>query len=135
MSIPLFFPAVKYLPNLVLRDSITIKELCAHAGITCRASGSWTSRKVEIVHADSLSVIAEPGDWGNVIIQMPLHERQQRARLALAVLAYGMHDLVAKQSVAGLAIMRLGPPKGRRKAARAMSVAERQRRFRERKRT
>ena len=137
MSIPLFFPPVSYLKKIPLAPSLalrtTLRELCQHAGIQCKASGGWTDRAVEIVCADEIRIFAEPGDWGKVRIELPDSDIQQQARLALATLAYGMHDLVAKQSLQGAKWRKLGPPRGRPRSSRALSVKERQRKFRMRK--
>ena len=131
MSIPLFFAPVKYVRELFLSAPLTLMELCQQAGITCKASGAWTDRRIELIRNDKLEVFAEPGDWGSVRIKTPDCDEQQQARLALAILAYGMHDLVAKQGVVGCKWLRLGPPRGRPRKRRALSVKERQRRFRE----
>ncbi len=48
-------------------------------------------------------------------------------------MAYGMHDLVAKQSIAGKDWAGIGNPKGRPRGGRPMSNSERQKKFRERR--
>lgn len=131
MSIPIFLPPVVYTPSLMLRSPISVKELCDRAKIPCRASGAWVERKVEIVRAPKLAVFAEPGDWGSIRIEAPVSGRQQRARLALAVLAYGLNDLVAKQSLQGQQWVKLRPPRGRPRSKKPLSTRDRQRRFRE----
>jgi len=133
MSTILFFPHVTYVKALARRNSLTLAELCNRAGIKCRASGKWTEREVEIVRSDDTAVTAEPGDWGRVRIEMRLRDARQQARFALLVMAYGLHDLVAKQSVRGQEWARLKAPRGRPRQGRALTNKERQRRFRERK--
>jgi|GEM_PF-1612778 len=137
MTIPLFFPPVTYVQRLSLRAPSTIRQLCEIAGVECRASGAWTERQVEIVGGKELKITAEPGDWGKVMIEfgpMKLATKvgRQGAQIALAVLAYGMHDLAAKQSVIASSWTRIVSPKGRPKSDRALSGRERQRRFRAR---
>ena len=134
MSIPFFYPPVIYVRELSQKTPFTIRQLCQQAGIVCKASGSWADRLVEIVRGKDIKIVAEPGDWGKIRIEMQNDQRMQQARLALAVLAYGMHDLVAKQSISGHDWANLAPPRGRPKKARALSVSERQRRFREKRR-
>ena len=132
MSIPLFFPPATFVPQLLLSTPVSIKALCELAGIECRASGAWTGREIETIEGGKLRVTAEPGDWGRVRIEIPKGDPQKQALLALAVLAYGMHDLVAKQSLLGNKLISVAPPRGRPRKARPLSGSERQRRFRER---
>ena len=150
MSTPLFFPIVQYVPRLELRNSLSIRELCSNAGVACRASGVWTERKVEVICGMRAQVLAEPGDWGSVKITiaskpgasfpavarswslgMPVSrtEREQ-ARYALAVLAFSLHDLVAKESIKGQPWLQVSPPKGRPRTGKALTTRERQIRYR-----
>lgn len=134
MSIPLFFPPTKYESGLRLTGAMSLSEVCLAAGVRCAATGAWTARKVEIAHGDALSVFAEPGDWGGVkIILKPGLTCQQEARLALAVMAYSLHDLVAKQSIAGKGWASVAAPRGRPPSARPLTAADRQRAFRSRR--
>ncbi len=135
MSTPLFIPAVTYVRKLALERPITLRQLCRRAGIICRASGPWTERKVEIVRGETLRIFAEPGDWGALQIQTPVTGTRTRARLALEILAYGVHDLVARQSLLAHEGPGLRPPRGRPRKAHALNARERQRRFREKMRT
>jgi hypothetical protein len=77
-----------------------------------------------------LQISAEPGEWSAVQIGIPKSGKRDAARLALAVLAYAIHDVVAKQSIVGQSWARVAPPRGRIASGTAMSLAERQRRFR-----
>lgn len=133
MSIPLFYPAANFVPTLALTAPVSIEQLCNQAGIKCKASGAWTGRQIELAPGAELKITAEPGDWGKVKLEIPPSEPQHEALLALAVLAYGLHDLVAKQSLSGNTRVALAPPRGRPKKARALSTSERQRRFREKR--
>ena len=140
------------------RKIYTISELCKRLKIPCRATGVWTQRKVEIfsnyskvLNYNTISnhntdheiiIFAEPGDWGKVEIFIPKYYKN-RELLALYILAYGMHDIVAKESIlqaklnpAYKDILRattLNPPRGRPKKQRALSTKERQKRYREKK--
>jgi hypothetical protein len=130
MSMPLFFPPATYVPGLTLRAPISLRELCARAGVECRASGSWTERQIELVNAVTLKIAAAPGDWGEVRLELPRIGKLSQARLALAALAYGLHDLVAKESIRGAEWARVTPPRGRPKTGQALTNRERQRRYR-----
>jgi hypothetical protein len=110
-----------------------LRKLCGVAGIACKASGAWTERIVDVIEASDLQILAEPGDWSPVQISIPHASRRDAARLALAAMAYALHDLVAKQSIAGATWVRVSPPPGRIASGTALSAAERQRRFRERR--
>jgi hypothetical protein len=133
MSTPLFYPQPQYLPVLLFEQAITIRELCEQAGVPCRASGAWTERKVEI-REGSFAIHAEPGDWGGVRIFLPPGTQRKRARCALSVLAYALHDLVAKQSIVGAQWAGPEIPRGRQRSGQAKSNAERQKSFRARHR-
>ena len=132
MSNTFFFTHCEYLTSLNLRDFLTLEDLCHRAGVPCRASGGWTKRKIGIRYADFIKIEAEPGDWGAVQITMPKCTKEKEAKLALQILAYVLHDLVAKQSILGLSWAKIPLPKGRIKTGKAMTNAERQRRFRTR---
>ena len=131
MSTPLFFPPAVYVPKLFLKTPIPLRAVCELAGTKCRASGAWTERQIEILTGESIKILAEPGDWGSVRIEVPPSSPQSQARIALAALAYGMHDLVAKQSMANASWNSLKPQQGRPRSGCALSGAERQRRFRQ----
>jgi hypothetical protein len=133
MSIPLFFPRVRYVARLALSArATTLRALCDSAGVACKASGDWTSRVVDLVPAHTLQIAAEPGDWSAVQISLPDGDRRTRARLALATMAYALHDLVARQSIMGAPWAKISLPRGRIASGAALSTVERQRRFRAR---
>jgi hypothetical protein len=133
MSIPLFFPVVRYVPRLKLSARATsLRAICDSAGVICKASGAWTERVIDVIPASQLQIAAEPGDWSPVQISTSVAAGRDAARLALAALAYGLHDLVAKQSIAGAVWARISAPRGRIASGTALSVAARQRRFRAR---
>lgn len=132
MSILLFHPPPTYLNSLKLNKFYTITDLCKRLNIPCKASGEWTERKVEIRYGSDLIIEAEPGDWGAVRITMEKSNKRQEAQTALLVLAYGIHDLVAKESIKKLPWSRIPVPRGRIKTGKALTNSERQRLFRER---
>ena len=133
----MFFPCPRYTPHLHCRRTVTLSVLCQAAGVSCRATGLWTERPVEVVVAVEgarPSVEAQPGLSGAVRVTTPvgLNEREA-ARYALAALAYALFDLVARQSIRGAAWARPTLPKGRARSGQAKSNAVRQRAFRARK--
>jgi hypothetical protein len=134
MSTPLFLP-IPIFRQRIESDvpRITLKQLCSDAGVDCRASGAWIDRAIYLSSNDaSLSVIAEPGSIGSVLINAPGTDPLQRARLALAIMAYSLHDLVARQSILGASWAKPSHLRGRAKSSRAMSNAERQQKYRQR---
>jgi hypothetical protein len=132
MSIPLFFPPIRYVARLTpTSGAATLRTLCIRAGVPCRATGAWTERLVEVVVAHELGITAEPGEGAAVQIAMPRSEPRQMARLALAAMAYALHDLVAKESIRGQPWATIATPRGRIRTGTALSTRERQRRFRE----
>lgn len=136
MSIPLFLPIPIYANLPPSAKALTIRTLCARAGIACKASGRWVDRPVELVKRANTppSVLAAPGDWGMVRITHGEGDQVKAAQFALAILAYSMHDLVCRQSIAGQPWAQISRPRGRVKKPKAASNAERQQKFRTRQR-
>lgn len=92
-------------------------------------------RKLEIAAGKKTRIVAEPGDWGKLRVELAAAENsendeQQRSRIALAALAYGLHDQVAKQSIRGENWAKVKAPVGRPRSGKALSNVVRQRRFR-----
>lgn len=139
MSIPLFYPPARYVAKLNLAHAITLRDLCELAGVPCRASGDWVTRRVEIVLGGDLplSIEAEPGYKGAVRIRVPGGDAvlgQPAYRIALGALAYGLMDGVARESIRGAPWAKPAVPRGRPRTGVAQAPAERQRRYRERQR-
>ena len=67
-----------------------------------------------------------------MLIETKIKDPIEQAKLALYILAHGLHDLVAKESIKGLSWTKPMPPTGRPKKMRALSNKERQKRFRDR---
>jgi hypothetical protein len=131
--LPLFFPAPEYVVRLPASGQRrTLARLCEDAGIACRASGPWTQRDVRVCYGQPWAAHALPGDWAAVRLQVP-GSGVQGARQALAYLAYGLHDLVARESVRGLPWVAAAGRPGRPRSGRALSGAERQARYRRRR--
>ncbi len=115
----------------------TVRSLCARAGVDCLASGAWTERKVYLVPVPAgevLSIVKEPGDWSAVQVGLPGVDINSvaAARGALLVLAYGLMDLVARESIRGVVWARPSAARGRPRTGKAMSNAQRQARYRQR---
>ena len=133
MSTPLFFPAPRVLERVEVRGAVPLRELLATAGVPCRASGPWTERLVRVVPGAE-GTEKEPGDWAPVRIGVPANlSRRDAARYAVAVLAYGLMDLVARESIRGQPWARPSAPRGRPRTGTASSNRERQRAHRARR--
>ena len=132
MSSLFFFSPIIYISELKLVNACSIAELCQRVNIPCLASGDWTQRKVEIRHGEILIIEAEPGDWGAVRLTIKKSTKTKEAQTALLILAYALHDLVAKESIKNLPWSKVPVPRGRIRTGKALSNAERQRIFRER---
>lgn len=117
MPLPAFFPVPRPVPHLSLDLGISLRELCAAAGVACRASGEWTRRLIEVSGAEAPYIEAEPLAWGRVRIGAPSGlDAQGRARYALGAMAYALMDGVARESICGApwaSIDRRGRPQGR----------------------
>lgn len=136
MSTPLFFPPPRIVERVDTRGAHTLREVLAEAGAQCRASGAWTERLISIVPSDQCRIEKEPGDWSPVRILLPagLSERTA-ARYAIAAMAYGLMDLVARQSIRGQPWARPARPRGRPSTGVARTNRERQRAYRKRQRS
>ncbi len=132
MSNIFFYPPIIFLNSIKLNKPLSIARLCSQLKIPCKASGDWIERKVEIKYGQQLIIESEPGDWGAVRITMKKSTVVKEAQTALLVLAYALHDLVAKESIKNLTWSRIPVPMGRIKTGKALSNSERQQRFRNR---
>lgn len=137
MTLPLFFPTVKFVKTVDRAHAVTLESLCEQAGVACKALGRWTQRPVIVRDADESTawVHAEPGDWNAVEIGVPPLKGGDvaRARWALGAMAFALFDGVARASIAGQPWARIEHPRGRAPGPRrALSNAERVRRSRAR---
>lgn len=140
MSLPLFFPAPSYVTSATAQADVgttmSLRELCARAGVACQASGAWTERCVTLTDTEGPGFVrAKPGSSAAVCIGVPpAYQGDDRHRYALGVMAYSLMDLVARQSIAGAPwakVERRGRPA--LPAGQRLSNKERQRRHRARK--
>jgi hypothetical protein len=130
MSTPLFFPIPRIVPVIDAGSAITLREALASAGAPCRASGRWTERLL-VIDPGFEGIEKEPGDWSTVRIGVQAnHAARDQARYAVAAMAYGLMDVVARESIRGLAWALPAKPRGRRPSGAALSSAQRQRRYR-----
>lgn len=133
MSTPLFFPPPRIVEHIDTRGAHTLREVLAEAGAPCRASGSWTERLISIVPHHQSRIEKEPGDWTPVRILLPAGlSARDAARYAVAAMAYGLMDLVARQSIRGQPWAKPARARGRPPTGAARTNRERQRAFRRR---
>ena len=133
VAVPLFFPPIAYTPTLPAGNAQGLASLCAQAGVPCRASGAWCQRQVSWAEGEEMAIQATPGSMGQVHVVLPKKlPPRERARWLLVVMAYAVFDGVARESVRGVDWSRNITPRGRPKAPRAKTNAERQRAWRER---
>lgn len=128
MALPLFFPTPRIVAHIDPQAARPLHDLLVQAGVPCRASGRWTERLVTVTAGEQLDIEREPGDWGGVRITVPAGlSARGAARLAVGALAYGLMDLVARESIRGQAWARPTLPRGRPRSGMALSGRERQR--------
>ena len=134
MSLPAYWPTPKYVPFVPDEGAIPLHELCERAGVPCRASGEWTRRPVVIARAnDEDGNIVVDVHRGTVQVGVPTRWDGTdilAARYALGALAYGLFDLVARESITGQPWARIKRPPGPRRSGTASTSRERQRRYR-----
>ena len=135
---PMFFPVQTYVPSITAGQGMRLQELCEKLGVQCRASGHWIERRIHVTHAEQgvdPAIEAEPGSTGAVHITTPAGASQtQSLQYALAAMAYGLFDLVARESIKGAAWARPTLPAGRKRSGTAKSNAARQRKFQAKRR-
>ncbi len=135
MALPLFFPIPTIISaRITLRGSeqtLSLRELCKAAGCECRATGEWTNRPVVIDTSRTDYIEIGQADWMPVRIGVVSTAKPiEQARYALGAMAYAVFDVVARQSIAGLAWSRVASARGRPPLSKALTGAQRQRRFR-----
>ena len=136
MSTPLFFSAPRIVAHIDTRGAHSLRELLAEAGAPCLASGPWTERLVRIVPSGQRRIDKEPGDWTPVCVHVTAGlSGRDAARFAAAAMAYGLMDLVARQSIRGQQWAKPARPRGRPPTGAARSNRERQRAYRSRQRS
>ncbi len=133
MATPLFFPIPRVVERVATDHAQTLRQVLSDAGVPCRASGAWTERLIVLVRREAATIEKEPGDWSPVRIGVPLGlSPRDAARYAVAAMAYGLMDVVARESIRGQSWAVPAPPRGRPRLGTAKSGAERQRAYRAR---
>lgn len=134
MTLPVFFPQPRFVPQLARQAALPLEALCVQAGVACAAFGAWTQRPIVLADGGQAPFIhAEPGDWGAVVIGVPAKRATPaaRAQWALGALAYVLFDGVARASIAGASWAKAERPRGLAPAKqRPLTSAERQRKLR-----
>ena len=115
MSLPVFFPIPRYSNRLSEDGARPLSEICVLAGASCRASGMMARRLVVILpqgEGGKPSIQARATTWGVVHIRVPAQVKTERgrARYALGALAFGLHDVAAKESIRRLKWSRAADP-------------------------
>lgn len=134
MSLPVFFPNVRYVPSIE-GQTTPLSQVCETAGVACAAIGRWTQRPLLILEGAEPSITSEPDDWGVVKIVTPLGLAQRgQARWALGAMAYVLFDGVARASIAKQAWSRPETPRGRKPSNhKPLTNAQRQKKYRNEK--
>jgi hypothetical protein len=134
MTTPAFYPPARILVSIDRTGEIPLRKLIERAGLSCRASGSWAERGIVLMPGRD-DILREPGSAGRVAIGVPAAASPRaQARHAVAALAYGVMDVVARESIRGAAWARVKTPPGRPRRGLAKSTAQRQREYRSRQR-
>ena len=134
MSTPLFFPIAAYVSRLSGSGYLSLRTWCEQAGIRCQATGPFAERPIRLRRGRVFSIVAEAAPSSRVEIEIPRGpSAQAAARLLIAALAYSLMDVVARQSIRGVAWARLSPGAGRPRTGRAKTNRERQRELRQRR--
>lgn len=134
MPLPVHWPTAEVAPALPAGSRVTVAALCRRAGIPCHVTGPPARRPVRLAVSKLLRAVRLPGPFGEVWLGVPRGARRRVALVALGMLAYGVFDYTARESLRGVAAGRPGPGRGRPRTGRALSNAERQRRYRSRNR-
>jgi len=130
MGLPAFIPQPQVSLALPEGADVTLGELCAAAGVRCRVTGISASRPLKIAPARELSAVRLPGQLSPVWLGVPDGPPERRAMLALGLLAYGVFDYAARETLRGIPKSRAVAEPGRPRTGRALTSAERQRRHR-----
>jgi hypothetical protein len=130
MGLPVFFPPADVVAVLPPGERLTLRELCERAGVACRVSGPAAHRGLRLCEGPELRALRRPGPLADVWLAVPPGKPRRRALIALGLLAYGVFDYGARETLRGLPVARPTPGPGRPASGRALSSAERQRRHR-----
>jgi hypothetical protein len=129
--LPAVFPKVAIVKRVPRGRGSTVRSLCRAAGIDCRVTGPAAERRIYFRFTSEIEIAREPGPFGSVSVGIPdKGDGKEQATLALGILAYAVFDYAARESMRGRPEARLKLPLGRPRKVRALSGAERQRRWR-----
>jgi hypothetical protein len=132
MSLPIFFPPSEIAAILPPGKPTTLRKLCQIAGIDCRVTGLSARRRLRLGDAAPMKAIRLPGALGPVWLGISKKEKPaRRALLALGLLAFSVFDYGARECLRGLDEANASPGRGRPRKLRPLTLAERQRRWRQ----
>ena len=131
--LPVLFPSVGITKNIRKGQKSTVRTLCLEAGIECKVTGAAAEREVYLHVSPKLEAMREPGAYGRVSIGSPEKDVRKRAIVALGILAYSVFDYASRESLRGRPEVRCALPVGRPRKSKPLRGAERQRRWRNRK--
>ncbi len=128
--LPVFFPIV----NIVRESDIdggvrlSIRLLCEQSGIPCRVTGPASERRVVVkeLEQNDLTVSKAPGEFGTVCVST----NNPDPLFVLGVLAYGVNDYAARETVCGRGLFGVQKALGRPRTGRALLESERKRKAR-----
>jgi len=135
MGLPVYIPQPTIVRSLPPGRSVSFRELCEEAGVSCRVTGMSADRSLKISLAGELSAARMPGNLSPVWLGVPRGPARRRALLALGLLAYGVFDYAARETLRGLPESRAENAAGRPRTGQALTGAERQRRYRQKRKS
>jgi len=133
MSIPVFIPQPQIVRKLPPGETVSFRELCDSAEIPCRVTGISAERTLKIATSPEMASARLPGSLSPVWLGVPAGKPSRRSLLALGLLAYGVFDYAARETLRGRPESRASAGAGRPRGGRALTGAERQRRHRQRR--
>lgn len=135
MGLPVFFPQPSIVRTLPPGVDVSFRALCESAGVACKVTGISARRPIKIADSRELMAARLPGSLSPVWLGVPPSSPRRRALLALGLLAYGVFDYAARETLRGLPESRATAGSGRPREGRALTGAERQRRHRQKTRS
>jgi len=130
MGLPVFFPEPEINLTLPAGKRTTLKGLCVLAGVECRVTGLGAERTIFMASSQRMQIVRRPGALSDIWLGVPPGTTKRRSLLALGMLAYGIFDYGARETLRGLPESRATLGAGRPRSPRALTNVERQRRYR-----
>jgi hypothetical protein len=128
--LPVFFPIVNIVRESDIDGAVrlSIRKLCEQAGIPCRVTGQAAERQVVIreTEQNGLIVSRATGEFGSVCVST----NNLDPLFVLGVLAYGVNDYAARETVCGRGLFCVQKTLGRPRTGRALLESERKRKAR-----